>query len=80
MSVTLRFACDGCDAVADSTDRVRWRFDGVTGRPHGFGVRRQEQSVETLAPSGWVACDPYTFATYCPHCWREIMTGKATKL
>ncbi len=76
MSVLVKFKCDGCDAEADGTACLRRTFRSFSGRSHGLGVVVPANSVEDLAPEGWVAYDPYTYATYCPKCWAEIETPK----
>lgn len=72
MSVRVAFKCDGCFATADGTDRLRVEFQSFSGRDHGFGRVVQANTVRDIAPAGWVAYDPYTYATYCPKCWSEI--------
>jgi hypothetical protein len=75
MSVRLVFACDGCDAETQGTGSLRRHFVSVSGRDYGFGSALWNDP-NTLAPPGWVASDPYTFATYCPTCWASIEAGK----
>lgn len=71
MSVTVKFECGGCFDVADGIRSLERRFVGVTGKSYGFG-RWEYDSVQNVAPNGWVAFDPYTGACYCPKCWKEI--------
>ena len=75
MSVRVMFECDGCDAKAEGTAPLRKRFVSVSGRDHGFGTARWENTPDDVAPEGWVAADPYTYVTYCPKCWHEIESG-----
>ncbi len=42
-----------------------------------LGVR---DTIQGVAPQGWVAFDPYTHCTYCPKCWAEIVQGANTPL
>ena len=30
-------------------------------------------TIQGVAPEGWVAFDPYTHCTYCPKCWAGIV-------
>ena len=63
MSITLNFSCGGCDAAAPSTTFLsRRRRDPKT----------LTTAVQSIAPDGWIAFDPYTSCTYCPKCWAEI--------
>ena len=70
MTTRLHLRCGGCDAEAYS-EPIRKRFEGVTGRPYGFGSWRQPD-LDAAVPDGWVWSDPYTACTYCPTCWAEI--------
>lgn len=76
MSVTLVFACDGCDAKTEGTKRLRKEFVSISGRNYGIGAPRWQESPEDVAPEGWIAADPYTYCTYCPKCWTEIDHGQ----
>lgn len=76
MSVTVHFECDGCDAEACATGRLRREFRSLSGRSHGLGRVVPANTVEDVAPEGWVAFDPYTYATYCPDCWASISASK----
>lgn len=73
MSVRVLFSCGGCDATAKGTDTLRVEFQSFAGRSHGFGSVVRSNTVEDVTPDGWIAYDPYTFATYCPKCWKEIL-------
>jgi hypothetical protein len=75
MSVVAIFRCDGCDAVAEGTARLKKEFVSVSGRSHGVGSSRWTNTPDDVAPFGWIAADPYTFCTYCPTCWTEIQSG-----
>lgn len=75
MSVTLKFSCNGCDAVAEGTGRLCKEFLSFSGRDYGFGTLRWITKPEDVAPEGWIAADDYTYMTYCPACWAEIMKG-----
>lgn len=68
MSVSVKFHCNGCDAVDEGTDRIRQRFESLYGG--GFGVYKVD-SVQSVCPDGWVAFDMIG-ATYCPKCAAEI--------
>jgi len=72
MSVTVHFACSGCNATAEGTKPLRWEFVSFSGRSYGFGSQRQTVNVSDVIPKGWIAADPYTYVTYCPKCWTEI--------
>ena len=63
MSVKVQLECDGF---------LRKEFVSVSGRSYGIGSFQPANTVEDLAPEGWVPWDPYTCATYCPKCWAEI--------
>lgn len=76
MSVTVKFSCGGCDAVADGTTFLRREFVSVSGRSYGFGSFRPANAVEDVTPEGWVAFDPYTGCCYCPTCWASIVDAK----
>lgn len=70
MSVKVIFECDVCRGAADGTDHLRVKLQSFSGR--GFGRVIQANTVRDITPAGWVAYDPYTYATYCPQCWSEI--------
>lgn len=72
--VTVSFACGGCDAKAEGTTFLRKRFMSLSGRDHGIGGPVWDVGVDDVVPEGWVAFDPYTYCTYCPKCWEEIMS------
>lgn len=74
MSVTVTFSCGGCDATAQGTAPLRCRFISFSGQDHGFGQYHTDRPQD-VAPEGWMPFDPYTQATYCPACWREIEEG-----
>ena len=76
MSVTVHYKCDGCDAEAEGTDRLRVEFRSFSGRSHGIGRVVHVNTVKDVAPKGWVPFDPYTHATYCPECWAGIVGGE----
>lgn len=71
MSVTVNFACGGCDATAPGTRPLGRSFVSITGKGHGFGSYRY-LTAQDVAPDGWTAFDPYTGCCYCPKCWAEI--------
>lgn len=75
MSVYVTFECGGCDAKVKGTLPLAREFRSFSGRGHGFGSRGGVETVGVLdvVPEGWVAFDPYTYCTYCPTCWAEIM-------
>lgn len=73
MGVTVVFSCGGCDATANGTKPIRKEFRSFSGRGYGFGRAVITPLVEDVAPEGWVAFDPYTYCTYCPKCWNEIV-------
>lgn len=73
------FCCDGCDATAESTEWLRKEFVSFSGRSHGFGSARWQNTPDDVAPEGWIAADPYTFCTYCPKCWAEIESHEGTE-
>jgi len=73
VSVLVTFHCGGCLAVAPGTDALRREFRSLSGRTYGIGGAISVNSIEGITPEGWVAYDPYTFATYCPECWAEIV-------
>ena len=76
MSVTVRFECGGCFAKTEGTKWIGSEFISLTGRGYGFGHWKRD-TVESVAPDGWVAFDPYTQCCYCPKCWEEIESGIA---
>ena len=78
MGVTVSFQCDGCFRI-DGGIPVESEFRSLTGRSHGFGAH-SVPSVDTLAPTDWVAFDPYTGRCYCPSCWREIVKDPESDL
>ena len=75
MTVTVKFSCGGCDAVAEGTDWLRREFRSISGRSYGLGHVVPANTVEDVTPDGWIAFDSYTYATYCPKCWSEIEQG-----
>lgn len=77
MSIRVIFNCDGCEATAEGTARLRKEFVSLSGRGYGFGSARWSNTPDDVAPRGWVAADPYTYATYCPTCWASIEAGGA---
>jgi len=80
MSVTARFECNGCGAVAEGTERLRKEFVSLSGRDHGFGSARWANTPDDIAPEGWVAADPHTYCCYCPACWAQIATPETGDL
>ena len=72
MSVTVHYRCDGCDAEADGVMPIRKEFRSFSGRGYGIGTTVFADSIESVAPEGWMPFDPYTYACYCPKCWKEI--------
>ena len=73
MTVQVKYTCDGCFEETVGADALRKEFRGVTGRPWGFGSYHFVNTVESVAPEGWVPFDPYTQACYCPSCWAGII-------
>ncbi len=69
MSVLIQLKCSGCGETADG-GHLRKEFKSFSGRPHGFG--KAEVVVDLEVPEGWVPFDSYTYATYCPDCWKGI--------
>jgi hypothetical protein len=78
MPTQLHLKCDGCDAEAHS-EAFRKRFESVSGRAWGFGAWKTPE-LDTIVPPGWVWCDPHTACTYCPECWKQIESDKATAM
>jgi len=74
--ITINFSCGGCFKEAKGTTFLRRRFHGVNGQSYGFGSWKTDP-IESVAPEGWVAFDPYTACCYCPDCWAEIENGDA---
>jgi hypothetical protein len=74
VSVTVTFACGGCEATATAPEQaVRREFVSLSGRDHGVGGYVVTPIlIESAAPEGWVAFDPFTQCTYCPVCWAAI--------
>ena len=70
MSVQVIFHCNGCFAKAEGTDRLRVTFRSFSGR---FGRVVATNTVADITPEGWIAYDPYTFCTYCPKCWAQVI-------
>ena len=77
MSVRVLFECGGCDAKAEGTDRLKREFRSFSGRRCGVGGSVDVNSIDDVTPKGWVAFDPYTYATYCPDCWADIIEEKS---
>lgn len=73
MSVTVKFSCNGCNAVAEGTKPLRREFVSFSGRSYGWGTHRMTVGVEDVLPEGWVAFDPCTQCCYCPTCWAGIV-------
>ncbi len=71
MSVTVNFECGGCFDKAKGIKPLRRRFESFRGRLGGWGTYKTD-TVEDVAPEGWVVYDPYTHCCYCPKCWAEI--------
>ena len=74
MSVKVIFECGGCGATAEGTDRLRRHFRSFSGRSWGLGSTHDDAAA-SVVPEGWIAFDPWTYATYCPKCWAEIVEG-----
>ena len=77
MSVRVSFECNGCFKKADGTARIERAFRSFSGKSHGFGpaIGVYLNTIEDVAPEGWVPYDPYTYCTYCPDCWKAIEEG-----
>ena len=74
MPVTVHFSCGGCDAEAEGTTFLQRSFRGTNGS-WGWGSVVDINTVESVAPEGWIAFDPYTQCCYCPECWKSIEDG-----
>lgn len=77
MSIKIKFSCDGCFAEADGTRRLERHtcpaFRGEFPRDgSGCFVVHEYDTVQDVAPNGWMPFDPYTGCCYCPKCWGEI--------
>ena len=72
--VTVTYQCSGCDADAVAPEqRIRREFVSLSGQDHGIGSYViPPVKIESVAPEGWVAYDPFTMCTYCPKCWASI--------
>jgi hypothetical protein len=75
MGVEVLFQCDGCFKGTRGTGRLMREFVSVSGRSYGIGSVRPANTIEDVAPEGWIAYDPYTYCTYCPSCWDEIQAA-----
>ena len=75
MSVTITLTCDGCGSSVPG-GRIRREFQSFSGRSHGFGGASNK--IKWDHPEGWMPFDPYTYCTYCPDCWREIVGKEAS--
>lgn len=73
MGVRVTFHCGGCDAVVQGRTSLGKRWIEVRRLGNLSKGYSRIDSVEDLAPEGWVVFDPYTFATYCPACWASII-------
>jgi len=72
MTVKVIFECDGCDAKIDGVRPIRETFHSLDGKGWGFG-RWCRDTIEDVAPYGWISFDPATKCTYCPKCWSSII-------
>lgn len=52
---------------------VEFACSGCTAKASGIRLLRANESVQDVAPVGWRAYDPWTWVTYCPSCWTEIL-------
>jgi hypothetical protein len=75
--ITVTFHCGGCDAVAPAIRPIYRNFEGITGKPYGFGKYVWE-TPEQIKPEGWTAAD-LIGATYCPKCTKELETPILTE-
>ena len=76
MGVYVSLTCCGCTAAVSGL-RLGIIHDELPRR-HAAGmewVSERRQTVEEVAPDGWMPFDPYTNATYCPDCWASIVGG-----
>lgn len=73
MPIKVIFECGGCGAKAEGTDRLRREFRSISGRSWGFGRVVPANTVDDVVPDGWVAYDPWTYCTYCPACYAEVV-------
>lgn len=73
--ITVTFHCGGCDAKAEGTRPIRQRFEGIAGKPWGFGTYVTD-NIEDVAPEGWIVFD-LIGCTYCPACADEIAEAVA---
>ena len=76
MTVTVNFECGGCFKEAVGTKMVSRHFDSINGRGYGFGTWRLD-TIQDVAPKGWIAHDPYTGCCYCAECWAGIESDDA---
>ena len=70
MTITVKYECGGC-FKSEEWKRPQRRFISINGKGYGFGSYKTDD-LESVAPDGWVAFDPYTGCTYCPECWASI--------
>ena len=76
MSITVQFACGGCDNTAIGIAPLTRFFSSISDRPWGVGSYRYT-TARDVVPEGWVAFDPHTGACYCPNCWVGIQQKEA---
>jgi len=74
MSVRVIFNCSGCGKTEPGTGPIRKVFRSFSGRDYGFGRAVYENTIEDVVPDGWMAYDPWTQCTYCPECWKSVLT------
>jgi hypothetical protein len=78
MSVDVTYRCNGCQAAVEVKGLIR-RWKTITPNAitaHGIAYDRcrvDTPDIESAAPEGWVAFDPWTGMTYCPTCWASIV-------
>lgn len=73
--IEVKFSCCGCGAVAMGIAPLTESFVSISGRSHGLGSYRPDNTVRSVAPDGWVPYDQYTHVCYCPKCWQSIEDG-----
>ncbi len=79
MSVFIRFKCGGCPAEADGTTWLARHTEVLHNTPDGQYVRYSIPDVQTVAPEGWIAHDPWTGCCYCPTCWAWLLSDDPNK-
>lgn len=55
---------------------VHFHCAGCDAKTEGTHALREHDSVADVAPEGWHAFDPLTGVTYCPACWRIVVSDQ----